>query len=62
MPPDREIDSEAQIDRATSTTVCKAIAERLRKNLVPETSGLPSHLQQLMDELRSRDGRDPQPS
>jgi hypothetical protein len=55
--PDREIDREAQIDRATSTTVCKAIGERLRKNLAPETSGLPRHLQQLMDELQSQDGQ-----
>jgi hypothetical protein len=58
--PHREIDRAAQIDRATSTTICKAIAERLRLNLVPEASDLPPRLQKLMDELRLQDSQGPQ--
>ena len=59
--PHREIDTAAQIDRATTTTICKAIAERLRANLVPDASGLPPRLQELMDELRMQDDQDPPP-
>ena len=47
-------DSEG-IDRKTSRSICDAVGERLRQNLRPETSGLSSHLQHLMDELRRRD-------
>jgi hypothetical protein len=52
----QEIDRYEQIDRATSTTICKAIGERLRQNLVAESSGLPPHLQHLLDQLQLRDG------
>ena len=43
------------IDRKTSRSICDAVGERLQQNLRPETSGLSSHLQHLMDELRKRD-------
>jgi hypothetical protein len=51
----REIDRYEQIDRVTSTTICKAIGDRLRQNLVPDPSGLPPRLQYLLDELCSQD-------
>lgn len=43
------------IDRKTSRSICDAVGERLQQSLRPETSGLSSHLQHLMDELRRRD-------
>ena len=43
------------IDRKTSRSICDAVGERLQRDLRPETSGLSSHLQHLMDELRRRD-------
>jgi hypothetical protein len=55
--PHREIDRHEQIDRATSTTICRAIGDRLRQNLAPEPSGLPAHLQHLLDELRLQDAQ-----
>jgi hypothetical protein len=45
------------IDALTSKSICRAIGDRLRQNLAPEPSGLPPHLQQLLDQLRSREGR-----
>jgi hypothetical protein len=50
-------DRHEQIDRATSTTICKAIGDRLRQNLAPEPGGLPPHLQHLLDELRMQDSQ-----
>jgi len=50
-------DSEG-IDRKTSRSICNAVGERLQQHLRPETSGLSSHLQHLMDELRRRDESD----
>ena len=47
-------DSEG-IDRKTSRSICDAVGERLQQSLRPDTSGLSSHLQHLMDELRRRD-------
>ena len=47
------------IDRATSAAICKSIGDRLRQNLVPEPSGLPPHLQHLLDQLRLRDSHPP---
>ena len=55
--PNREIDRLEQIDRATSTTICKAIGDRLRQNLAPEPSGLPPQLRQLLEELRLQDSQ-----
>ena len=52
----RITDSSEQIDRKTSRSICDAVGERLQKDLRPESSGLSSHLQHLMDELRKRDG------
>jgi hypothetical protein len=49
-------DSE-QIDRRTSRSICNAVGERLRQSLRPEPR-LPTHLEQLLDELKKRD-RDP---
>lgn len=46
-------DSE-QIDRRTSRSICDAVGERLQQSLRPEP-GLPTHLEQLMNELRKRE-------
>jgi hypothetical protein len=48
-------DDSGGIDRKTSRSICNAVGERLQQSLQPETSGLSSHLQHLMDELRRRD-------
>ena len=48
-------DISEQIDRKTSRSICEAVGERLQQDLRPIESALPSHLQHLMDELRSRD-------
>ncbi len=46
-------DSE-QIDRRTSRSICDAVGERLQQSLRPEPR-LPTHLEQLMDELKKRE-------
>jgi hypothetical protein len=46
-------DSE-QIDRRTSRSICDAVGERLQQNLRPEPQ-LPTHLEQLLNELKKRD-------
>ena len=46
-------DSE-QIDRRTSRSICDAVGERLQQSLRPE-SRLPTHLEQLLNELARRD-------
>ena len=51
-------DSSETFDYRTSRSICDAVGERLQKDLRPESSGLSSHLQHLMDELRKRDGED----
>ncbi|WP_167354018.1 hypothetical protein ACNJX9_23660 [Bradyrhizobium sp. DASA03076] len=43
-----------QIDRRTSRSICDAVGERLQQSLRPE-SRLPTHLEQLLNELRKRD-------
>ena len=43
-----------QIDRATSTSICKAIGERLQQNLGPEAP-MPSSLQRLIDEMHRQE-------
>jgi hypothetical protein len=48
---------DTQMDRATSTSICRAIGERLRQNLTPEPVGLPDRLQHLMEALRMQDGQ-----
>jgi hypothetical protein len=50
-----------EIDRPTSRSICRAIGERLRQNLRPENSELPSDLRTLMDELRRQDARNSTP-
>jgi hypothetical protein len=51
----RTRDNSEQIDRKTSRSICDAVGERLRQSLPPVSSGLSSHLQHLLDELRKRD-------
>jgi hypothetical protein len=51
----RTTDVVEQIDRKTSRSICDAVGERLQQDLRPIESALPSHLQHLMDELRSQD-------
>ena len=51
----RITDNEQAIDRMTSASICTAIGERLRRNLVPEKTELPSHLQTLLDEMQRQD-------
>ena len=46
-------DSE-QMDQRTSRSVCDAVGERLQQSLRPEPR-LPTHLEQLLDELKKRD-------
>jgi len=46
-------DSE-QIDRRTSRSICDAVCERLQQSLRPKPR-LPTHLEQLLDELRKQD-------
>jgi hypothetical protein len=46
-------DSE-QIDRRTSRSIRDAVGERLQQSLRPEPR-LPTHLEQLMSELKKRD-------
>jgi hypothetical protein len=54
---DRINESSEQIDRATSRSICRGVGERLRQDLRPENSELPSYLRHLMDELQRRDRR-----
>jgi hypothetical protein len=54
---DRINESSEQIDRATSRSICRGVAERLRQDLRPENSELPSDLRHLMDELQRQDRR-----
>ncbi|MEA2887381.1 MAG: hypothetical protein QOD11_1741 [Bradyrhizobium sp.] len=49
---DRINESSEQIDRATSRSICRGVGERLRQDLRPENSELPTHLRHLMDELQ----------
>lgn len=52
--PDRISNRRVDVDHATSTSICKAIGERLTQHLGPE-SPLPSRLQQLIDELHRQE-------
>jgi hypothetical protein len=54
---DRINESSEQIDRATSRSISRGVGERLRQDLRPENSELPSHLRHLMDELQRQDRR-----
>ena len=51
---DRTADNE-HIDRLTSASICNAIGERLRQNFRPDPAGLPSHLQNLLDQMARQD-------
>ncbi|WP_426609265.1 hypothetical protein [Bradyrhizobium sp. McL0616] len=46
-------DSE-QMDRRTSRSICEAVGERLQQSIRPDPR-LPTHLEQLLDELKKRD-------
>ena len=52
---DRQADNREQIDDKTSRSICDAVGERLQQNLRPESLSPSTHLQHLLDELRSRD-------
>jgi len=43
-----------QIDRRTSRSICDAVGERLQQSIRPEPR-LPTHLEQLLNELRKQD-------
>ncbi|MDB5505045.1 MAG: hypothetical protein JWR89_4947 [Tardiphaga sp.] len=47
--------SDQHFDRTTSASICNAIGERLRQNMQPESSALPSRLQALLDEMQRQD-------
>ncbi|MGC1564130.1 MAG: hypothetical protein WA820_30370 [Bradyrhizobium sp.] len=57
----RTDDDSEPIDRKTSRSICKAVAERLQENLGLEPSQRSSNLERLMDELRRRDEADGSP-
>ncbi|CAN5287383.1 hypothetical protein BH11PSE4_BH11PSE4_17160 [soil metagenome] len=52
---DRIDERNEQINHATSASICNAIGERLRRNLEPESSVLPTRLQQLLDQMQRQD-------
>ena len=43
-----------QIDHKTLRAICDGVGERLQQNMRPEST-LPTHLEQLMEELRRRE-------
>lgn len=47
------------IDETTSRSICRAIGERLRQNLAPQTAQLPASLQNLLDEMRHQEMQSP---
>ena len=51
----RITDTSERIDHKTSRSICNAVGERLQQDLRPMNSKLPTHLEQLMDELRQQD-------
>jgi len=51
----RSDDDREPIDRQTSRSICRAVAERLRDSLQAEPSRNSFRLQQLVEELRRRD-------
>ena len=57
----RTDDDSEPIDRKTSRSICKAVAERLQENLGLEPSQRSSNLERLMDELSRRDEADGSP-
>jgi hypothetical protein len=46
-----------EIDGKTCRSICDAVGERLQRDLRPDSSELSPRLEQLMDELRRRDGQ-----
>jgi hypothetical protein len=43
------------IDPLTSASIRRAIGEKLSQSLMPEPSSLPSHLEELLDEMRRQE-------
>ena len=55
MPARVDQSPEQTIDRTTSASICNAIGERLRQNLIPTSEALPTHLQSLLDQMQRQD-------
>jgi hypothetical protein len=55
--PERDSNNGETIDHATAAAICKGVGEKLRQNLAPERSDLPSRLRDLLDRMRSQDDR-----
>jgi hypothetical protein len=51
----RTNDDSETMDPATSRSICKAVGERLQRDLRLDAMPASSHLEHLMDELRRRD-------
>jgi hypothetical protein len=51
-------DNYETIDRKTIRSICDSVGERLRQSLRPDMSQPSRQLQQLLHELRRRDGED----
>ncbi|WP_456621906.1 hypothetical protein [Bradyrhizobium sp. P5_C12] len=47
-------DDSEQIDRRTTRSICDAVGERLQQSIRPDPR-LPTHLEQLLNELKKRD-------
>jgi hypothetical protein len=54
---DRIVDKSEAIDGKTSRSICDAVGERLQQSLRPGSLGPSTHLQHLLDELRTREGK-----
>jgi hypothetical protein len=58
----RSSDSDVNIDRQTSRTICDAVGERLQQSLRADMLQPSSYLDHLVDELRRRDEDDRTPN
>jgi hypothetical protein len=54
---DRIVDKSEAIDGKTSRSICDAVGERLQQSQRPGSLGPSTHLQHLLDELRTREGK-----
>ena len=57
----RRVDDLNEMERGTGLVISRAVGERLRASLPPETTALPPRLQYLLDELRRNDPDEPRP-
>ena len=53
----RIVDNREAIDGKTSRSICDAVGERLQQSLRPGSLGPSTHLEHLLDELRTREGK-----